>query len=92
MGIRILWLVLAAALLTLPAAALADTSEKLTDAREVEPSACSGSECGSISPVYEPDEFNAIIVHSRERIVFAFAGLGLLAFGLFYFGRPKNDT
>ena len=91
MGFRVLWLVLAATLLILPTAASTDASEELADAREVESSLCSVSDCGSIPPAYEADEFNVTIMHSRERIGFAFAGLGLLAFGLFYFGRPKND-
>lgn len=91
MGFRVFWLVLAAGLLIHATPAQTDAGENLTDASEIDASACPDSDCGAVLSANEPDEFNATIMHSREMIAFAFAGLGLLAFGLFYFGGSKKE-
>ena len=92
MGFRVFWLILAAGLLIHPASAQTDAGENLTDVSDIDSSACSVSDCEAVLSADEPDEFSATIMHSREMIALAFAGLGLLAFGLFYFGGSKRDT
>ena len=91
MGFRGFWLVLAAGFLIYATPAQTDAGETSTAVSEIDASACSVSDCEAVLSVNEPDEFNATTLHSREMIAFAFAGLGLLAFGLFYFGGSKRD-
>lgn len=91
MGFRVFWLVLAAGFLIYATPAQTDAGETSTDVSEIDPSACPDSDCGAVPSASEPDEFNVTILHSREMIAFAFAGLGLLAFGLFHFGRARKE-